>query len=485
MRTASLGWKGRLGTWVVAGALAPGAVSTASAAAAQQGTMPAAPRPGAEAEAPARTADEVVALRASLEALRQEYSGRIAAIESRLAALEQQSGAPAPETAPAIATAPAESPAAAVEAPVPAGAVAEAPAPAAAPAPQAPAATAVVPMGAAGEGAATSLPVYGGGAASSKVFNPDMAAIGNFVGVMGPTPGGGEPSLSLQESEVSFQAVVDPYARADFFLTFGPEEVGVEEGYITFPTLPGGLLAKVGKMREAFGRVNTEHPHTLPFADLPLLSRNLLGGEALSDSGLSVARLVPVPGFFLEATGQVYRGESDVFKAPTRGDLQYVGRLRAYQDITESTNLDVGGSIAYGNNGVTPDSKTRLLGADLTLRYRPLRRSIYTSLLARGEAVWSRREDPAGTVDAFGAYGYLGYQFARRWTAGVRLDTSDRAELAGVRDKGGSFILTYRPSEFSLVRAQYRRTTFGQESPVNELLFQFLFAIGAHGAHPF
>ena len=48
-----------------------------------------------------------------------------------------------------------------------------------------------------------------------------------------------------------------------------------------------------------------------------------------------------------------------------------------------------------------------------------------------------------------------------------------------------SFILTYRPSEFSLVRAQYRRTTFGQESPVNELLFQFLFAIGAHGAHPF
>jgi hypothetical protein len=321
---------------------------------------------------------------------------------------------------------------------------------------------------------------------ASKVFNPDMAAIGNFVGVVGPTPGGGEPSLSLQESEFSFQAVVDPYARADFFLTFGEEEVGVEEGYITFPTLPGGLLGKVGKMREAFGRVNTEHPHTLPFADRPLLSRNLLGGEALSDSGISLAKLLPVPGLFLEATGQVYRGESDVFHAPTRGDLQYLGRLRAYQDVTESTNVDLGGSIAYGNNGVTPDSKTRLLGADLTVRYRPLRRSIYTSVLARGEAVWSRREDPnGGTVNAFGAYGYLGYQFARRWTAGVRLDTSERADAAGVRDKGGSFVLTYRPSEFSLVRAQYRRTTFAEETPANELLFQFLFTIGAHGAHPF
>jgi hypothetical protein len=330
-----------------------------------------------------------------------------------------------------------------------------------------------------------SAPTTAAAPPTSKVFNPDIAAIGNFVGVAGPTPGSGDPSLSLQESEFSFQAVVDPYARADFFLTFGPEEVGVEEGYLTFPALPGGFLMKVGKMREAFGRVNTEHPHTLPFADLPLTSRNLLGGEALSDSGVSVARLIPVPGLFLEATGQVYSGSSEVFQAPTRGDLQYLGRLRANRDVTESTNLDVGGSIAYGNNGLTTDSKTRLLGTDLTLRWKPLRRSIYTSLMARGEAVWSRREEESGTVSAFGAYGYLGYQFARRWTAGVRLDTSEHADDSGLRDKGGSFILTFKPSEFSLVRAQYRRTTFGEEKPVNELLFQFLFAIGAHGAHPF
>jgi hypothetical protein len=386
---------------------------------------------GAEQAAPPPASEDLVQLRRDLEALRQEYGARVAAIESRITALE---GAQAAEAA------------------------------------RAPAAPAPPPEAA---------------GSSAKFFNPDTSAIGNFVGVAGPSPGSGEPSLSLQESELSFQAVVDPYARADFFLTFGPEEVGIEEGYITFPTLPGGLLMKVGKMREAFGRVNTEHPHTLPFADLPLISRNLLGGEALSDSGISVARLVPIPWFFLEATGQVYRGESDVFQAPTRSDLQYVGRLRAYQDISESTNLDVGGSIAYGNNGVTADSKTRLLGADATLRWRPLQRSIYTSVLARGEAAWSRREEPAGTVSAFGAYGYLGYQFARRWTAGVRLDSSERAETAGVRDRGGSFILTYKPSEFSLVRAQYRRTTFGEEKPVNELLFQFLFAIGAHGAHPF
>src|SRR6185503_10124556 len=104
-----------------------------------------------------------------------------------------------------------------------------------------------------------------------------------------------------------------------FFLSFGPEGAEVEEGFITFPTLPGGFLAKVGKLKEAFGKVNTLHAHVLPWTDRPLVNVNLLGGaEGLADSGISLSRLVPVPGVFLEATGEVYRGESEgLFAAPT------------------------------------------------------------------------------------------------------------------------------------------------------------------------
>ena len=40
---------------------------------------------------------------------------------------------------------------------------------------------------------------------------------------------------------------------------------------------------------------------------------------------------------YLEATGEVYRGESALFRAPRRRDLTYVGRLRAYRDLSEST----------------------------------------------------------------------------------------------------------------------------------------------------
>jgi len=396
-------------------------------------------------EPPGSPQDAVARLERELAELRREYSDRFASIEAQIEALRAATGEPKSQAVPAAASSPPP-----VETP------------------PSPAPTGLV-------------------ASSSKVFNPDIAAIGNFVGAAGRSPGGGEPSLNMQEGEFSFQAVVDPYARADFFVTVGPEGAGLEEGTITFPTLPGGVLAKVGKMRDAFGKVDQLHAHTLPWVDRPFVTQNLTGGEdGLADSGISVARLIPNPWLFLEATGQVYQGNSEVFKAPNRSDLATVGHLRAYQDLGESTNIDLGGSIAYGHNGVTADTTTRLLGVDATLRWKPLRRSIYTHFLARGEVTWSRVVETGGALDAVGGYGYLEYQFARRWTAGLRYDNSEQALAPWLRDEGGSFILTFKPSEFSLVRAQYRRTTFaGTDHPENELLFQFLFAIGAHGAHPF
>lgn len=435
---------------------------------------------GEDPAASAPAVEEVQRLHQELEALKQDYAGRLAELESRLKALE---GRPAPSQAAAETTAPAPEAASAAAEPAspPGPETAQA-----APAPETAKPEGAVPAGASGAGGPTgSLPLYG--PQTSKVFNPDIAVIGNFLGAAGRNDSPGAPApLEMHESEASFQAVVDPYARADFFLTFGPDEVGVEEGFITFPTLPGGVLMKVGKMRDAFGKVDGMHSHVLPWTDRPLVTQNLTGGEdGLSDAGVSVARLIPNPWVFLEATAQVYRGESDVFSAPERGDLAYVGHLRAYQDLNESTNLDLGGSFAHGHNDAGPGFTTRLFGVDATLRYRPLRRAIYQRLLARSEFVWSRREEPIGRLDAFGMYGFGEYQFARRWFGGVRYDYAERATNPSLVDKGASLVLTYWPSEFSQIRAQYRHTRFGEGTSADELLFQFLFAIGAHGAHAF
>ncbi|MFQ5927916.1 MAG: hypothetical protein ACE5MH_10845, partial [Terriglobia bacterium] len=120
--------------------------------------------------------------------------------------------------------------------------------PAAAAPTTAPPTVAQAPAGAPG-GPSGQLPVYGGTAALSKVFNPDIGIIGNFNGAVGRNRVNPVPAFSLQESEVSLRAIVDPFARADFFLAIGEEGIEVEEGYVTFPALPGGFLVKAGKMR--------------------------------------------------------------------------------------------------------------------------------------------------------------------------------------------------------------------------------------------
>src|ERR1700676_5180379 len=94
----------------------------------------------------------------------------------------------------------------------------------------------------------------GAGGAASKVLNPDIAVIGDFLGAAGNPAGRPTPALEMHESEVAFQAILDPYARADFFLSFGEQSVTLEEGFITFPAVPGGFQLCVGKMMPAFGK---------------------------------------------------------------------------------------------------------------------------------------------------------------------------------------------------------------------------------------
>ena len=331
-------------------------------------------------------------------------------------------------------------------------------------------------------------------AQTGNVFNPNISVIGNALGFVGHNTIDNRPSLALKESEIGLSAIVDPFARADFFVSFGSEkgDVGIEEGYITFLTLPGELVAKVGKFKAAFGKVNTEHPHVRQYADAPLVLTNLLGGEdGIEDAGISVSRLVPMPSqIFLEATAQLFRGTTaNLFEASSRNDVQPLFHLKAYRDVSESTNLEVGGSWTRGNGVEGPGLHTTLTGIDATFRWRPLRQGLYRSVLVRGEWIRSERETVGeDTVRANGWYLLGEYQLGRRWSAGYRHDESDHADDAALRDRGDSGILTFRPSEFSLIRGQVRRNRYDRldgSVTATELLVQVQFAIGAHGAHPF
>jgi hypothetical protein len=342
-------------------------------------------------------------------------------------------------------------------------------------------------------------PTFGGAAGSAaKALNPDISVIGDFIGSAGANSAPPLaslqpfPSFQMHESEIGLQAIIDPYARGDFFISFGEEGVDLEEGYITFTALPKGFIVKGGKMRSAFGKVNTLHNHVLPWIDRPLVTTNLVGGEdGIDDAGLSIEHIIPAPGgLFLSATGQIFRGDSGddvspLFHASRGSDVSTVAHLRSYKDLTESTNLDIGFSYARGHNDVGTDFLTNLYGVDATLRWKPLRRSIYHSFVGRGEFIWSQRQQLPSEQKSFGFYTSADYQLNRRWFLGGRYDYSDRAKFSNLTDKGGSLVLTYWPSEFSQIRGQYRHTNYGEGREANEVLLQLLFSLGAHGAHPF
>jgi hypothetical protein len=343
----------------------------------------------------------------------------------------------------------------------------------------------------------------GAGGAAAKALNPDISVIGDFIAGAGHNPLNPTPAFQMHESEVGLQAIVDPYARADFFISFGETGVNVEEGFITFTALPAGFVAKAGKMRAAFGKVNTLHNHVLPWVDRPLVNQNLVGGEdGINDAGLSVEHIIPAPkNWFLDFTGQTFRGDSaDVYTSSNKNDLSVVGHLRGYRDLTDNSNLDLGVSYSRGHNLFGSAFITNLYGVDATYHWKPLQRSIYKSFIARSEFIWRQQNQPsllacqtitcppntaAGFQRAFGFYASGDFQFARRWFVGGRVDQSDRAFNSHLDDKGGSFVLTYWPSEFAQIRGQYRFTRYADRFDAHEAFIQLQFALGAHGAHPF
>ena len=131
--------------------------------------------------------------------------------------------------------------------------------------------------------------------ASASIANPAISVIGWFQAYAGNDPSLPAESFQLPEAELAFQAAVDPFSRADFFMSAGEEGFDLEEGYLTWLALPGGGQAKVGKFRADLGKFNRTHPPETPFADRPLAAEAFLGEEGLTTTGLSASVLIPNP----------------------------------------------------------------------------------------------------------------------------------------------------------------------------------------------
>lgn len=436
--------------------------------------------------------DDAAALRNELESLKSDYETRVAALESRIAQLES---VPPPAPAPAE-TAPPEA------APAAAGPNAFNP--------------------------AVSV-VLAGNYADTSRDPADWRAAGFMPsgGEVGP----GERSFNLGESEITLAASVDPYFTAQLTAALSAEdEIEVEEAFFRTTALPDGFTVKGGRFFSGFGYLNEVHAHAWDFADQPLVYQAFFGNQRAQD-GVQVKWIAPTD-LFVELGAET--GNGDAFPGTRQGGNGLNGTtLFAHVggDLGDNASWRFGASWidldAEGRgyedtdaagipvvNAFTGSSETWV--ADAVFKWAPTGNSAQRYLKVQGEYMHRRESgelafdvENAALADTYrstqsGWYVQGVYQFLPRWRAGLRYDALDSGDadiglvtsgaltsadfpalLAGNPERT-TVMLDWNPSEFTRLRLQVAWDDARDDGDTDRQLFlQYLYGIGAHGAHKY
>ena len=335
-------------------------------------------------------------------------------------------------------------------------------------------------------------------------------------------PAGGEAGpvsqgLSIGETEIDMSANVDDKFTAWLTLPVvfedGAIEVELEEAWIETLGLPGGLAARFGRFFSNIGYLNNKHAHAWDFIDQPLPYQAFLGGQYLDD-GIQLRWLAPTD-IYMELGAEVLRGD------------HYPAAGASHDGVGSwATFLHLGGDVGYSNSwsaGLsylhtqsdqrgagdedTPlffSGDTGILIADFVWKWSPQGNWKQQNLVIQGEYL-KRWEDGLYALDDTttlpydtaqdGWYVQLVYQPFPSWRFGARFDTLS-AENPGILFAGTplypevddpvrfSLMADWSNSEFSRLRLQY---THDGSGPVDDdqVGLQYIFSIGAHGAHTF
>ena len=321
--------------------------------------------------------------------------------------------------------------------------------------------------------------------------NPDIGVVADFQ-TSYTSQGKKNFDAYLNETEVSFQSVVDPYIRADFFVSFGRDPdthkygASIEEGYLTTLSLPAKLQLKVGKFREAVGKINPTHPHALPFIDLPNAYVNYFGEEGLNDEGASLSWLLPNKAFYQELIFQATSGagESPSFQRGDNNRFVYLGHLKNFFTLSENATLEFGLTGITGPNDSS--SITNIGAADITYKWKPVQLNTYKSLTWQSEFFYSNAKYTANQMsNSFGLYSFLEYQIAKRWFLTGRYDYAQKPYDKNIIEQAGSLSAGWLATEFQKIELEDKVTDVNIQSGYNQFWLRWIFVIGAHGAHQY
>ncbi len=355
----------------------------------------------------------------------------------------------------------------------------------------------------------------------------------------------GDDGFNLNYAELTIGASVDSYfdLKGVFHLTENDFEI--EEAFATTRSLPYHLQLKLGKFKSDFGYINNKHLHNYNFSDIPLVYNALLGDHGLNEVGVQLQYVLPTSHYVMVGV-EALKGENErsfgvegfSHEDAHHHDEEEEGEEGHDEHAIEGTefpslwvayvktSLDIGGgtllagaSIAKGDsriNHLEDDMKphalagdTTIYGVDVTYKYYFAADSAITwqseylyremdgtKYVPGDDGDWNETKTGATKKEQAGYYTELIYQHDKNWRVGARYSAITQNDVNPIPEplEDDMYIATamleYNPSEFSRIRLQYNHNSslydeHDEKNNKNEIILQFNYAIGAHGAHSF
>ncbi len=448
---------------------------------------------------------DLEAIRVQIQTLKQDYDARIQALEARLKAAEMQA---------------AQAKSQAQQAKSEAEQVAAAPV-VSAPAPTATSAT----QGLAAFNPAISAVLNGTYANLSR--DPNQWHMAGFLA--GGETGPGRRGFSLGESELGFQANVDPLFSGNLIFSITPENtVSVEEAYGIYRASAGrrgaeirplllrpGLPQRAAQPRLGLHRRAARLPDAPRAASTRTTACRSSGSRRRTSSSSWAARSATATR--TRATIATRMARVGVAFVHVGGDVGFSNSWRAGVSYlqTGARSRESAVTDAFGN-----DATASFSGQERPRRTRtscgsgrPTAIRITRNFKLQGEYMWRQASAETSRIDAAlalrarerGAV-LLAPERAstrRRSTSSCRSGASARATTGSIREASttaptprssatASFhpqrttvMVDWTPSEFSRVRVQFGRRSSRPGFTDKELFVQYILSLGAHGAHNF
>jgi hypothetical protein len=353
-------------------------------------------------------------------------------------------------------------------------------------------------------------------------LDPNTYTVGGFI------PPGGHGHGGEEEGGHG-----DPYWYG--FVQAGVLDGGIdiEEAYIQNSGYVPGLLVKAGRFFSGMGYINEQHPHAWDFVDAPLVQL-AMNGINYGDDGFQLRYVAPTP-LFLEFGLEAGRGAN--FPGSERnenGPNAWVGFVHLGGDVGFSNSYQIGASYrdttadereyddedSLGNEveNLFSDLKSKTYGVDFVWKWAPngdpsMRNFKFQAEYYRrkedGQLEYDFEGEGAGPLDGpysseqDGWYAQGVWQFMPRWRVGVRYDRLDsgtlnygpisdgtisREDLQQLREhkpERASIMVDFSTSEFARFRLQYSQDKARFDETDQQVIFQYVVSLGAHGAHRF